>query len=172
MDIVNEKDEVIGSGYKSLKAEKGFISRVAAVFLVDSKGEIIICKRAPHKKYSPNLYDLAAVGAVLQGETYEDAAQRELEEELGIKCELRMLKKFYQEAETIQGGEKLKYFCGVFLGETDTNPVLNEELSEIRKMTWNELQFELKNNSEKFCPGFINDFAEAEDEIRRIVAAK
>lgn len=165
IDIVNEKDEVIGAEYKSLKAEKGFISRVAAVFLCDLKGDIIICKRAAHKKYSPNLYDLAAVGAVLQGESYQEAAQRELEEELQIKCELTMLDKFYQEAESVGEGEKLKYFCAVFLGKTDVEPVLNEELSEIRKLSWDELQLELKNGLEKFCPGFINDFGQVKEKL-------
>ncbi len=171
IDIVNGEDEVIGAEYKSLKAEKGFISRVAAVFLSDSDGNLIICKRAPHKKYSPNLYDLAAVGAVLQGETYEDASLRELEEELGIKCELQLLDKFYQEAEAVGDGEKLKYFCAVFLGKTDAEPILNEELSEIRKMSWEQLQLELKNNLEKFCPGFVNDFRQVEEKLERIINA-
>lgn len=172
LDVVNENDEVIGEAYKDQKAEFGFISRVAAVFLCDLENNILICKRAPHKKYSPNLYDLAAVGAVLQGETYEEASLRELEEELGIKCELQMLDKFYQEAEAVGDGKKLKYFCAVFLGKTDAQPVLNEELSEIRKISWDQLQLELKNNLNKFCPGFINDFRQVEEKLGKIIRTR
>ena len=169
LDVVNVNDEVIGAEYKDRKAELGFISRVAAIFLCDLSGNIYICKRAPHKKYSPNLYDLAAVGAVLQGETYQDAAGRELEEELGIKCELSLLDKFYQEAEPVGNGQRLKYFCAVFLGKTADQPVLNEELSEIRKVTLSELRSELKKEREKFCTGFINDFKQAEKHIEEYV---
>lgn len=172
LDIVNENDEVIGVGQKDLKAELGFISRVAAVFLCDMNGDIYVCKRAAHKKYSPNLYDLAAVGAVLQGETYDEAAARELEEELSVKCKLKMLDKFYQEAEDTGNGKKLKYFCAVFLGQTDENPILNEELSEIKKLSWNELQIEFKNNLDKFCPGFVNDFRQVEGKLREAIKIK
>ena len=48
VDIVNERDEIIGSDFKSRKAELGFISRASAVFLHDSDGNIVVCKRAPH----------------------------------------------------------------------------------------------------------------------------
>lgn len=169
LDIVNENDEVIGVGEKDQKAELGFISRVAAIFLFDLNGNIYICKRAAHKKYSPNLYDLAAVGAVLQGESYEEAAVRELEEELSVRCELKMMDKFYQEAEDTGNGKKLKYFCAVFLGQTDEIPILNEELSEIKKLSWEQLQNELENNLDKFCPGFINDFRQVEEKLQEII---
>lgn len=169
LDVVNEKDEVIGEDHKSQKAAKGFISRVAAVFLCDLDGYIYICKRAAHKKFSPNLYDLAAVGAVLAGESYKDAAKRELKEELDIDCDLVMLNKFYQEAEQIEGGEKLKYFCAVFFGKTNAEPKLNEELSEIKKVSFASLKSGLENDSEKFCPGFINDFNQIKGEIEKYI---
>jgi isopentenyldiphosphate isomerase len=167
VDIVNEKDEVIGQAMKSEKAEKGFISRVAAVILADSRGKIILAKRSEKKKYSPGLWDLAAVGSVMAGETYEASARRELKEELGIECELKLLNKFYQEAENLGGGQKLKYFCGVFLGKTDAVPVLNNELSEMRKISLQELEGETKNNPEKFCQGFLNDFGQVREKLKK-----
>src|SRR4030043_574475 len=39
LDIVNEKDEVVGKELKSRTLEKGFISRVAAIYLCDSDGK-------------------------------------------------------------------------------------------------------------------------------------
>ena len=36
------------------------------------------------KDVYPGYYDIAAGGVVLAGETYEEAAERELEEELGV----------------------------------------------------------------------------------------
>ena len=46
IDIVNEKDETIGKELKSKKLEKCFISRVVAVYLLDSEKKFLMCKRA------------------------------------------------------------------------------------------------------------------------------
>lgn len=169
VDIVDINDQIVGTELKSRKAELGYISRVAAVLIADLENNLYICKRAPHKKYSPNLYDLAAVGAVLQGESYQQAAERELLEELGIDCQLEMLDKFYMEAESVSQSAKLRYFCGVFFGRTADTPKLNEELSEIRKISQPDLKQELASNKEKFCPGFLSDYAQVEAKIEQIL---
>lgn len=169
VDTVNAKDEVIGAELKSQKAELDYTSRVSAVFISDFENNLFICKRASHKKYSPNLYDLAAVGAVLQGETYQESAQRELLEELGVTCKLTLLDKFYMEAESINNQNKLKYFCGVFFGKTAEKPILNEELSEIRKISFDNLKKEIKTQRANFCPGFLADYYQVEEKLGQIL---
>lgn len=163
VDVVNDKDEIIEQDVKSNKLAKGFISRVSSVFMLDSDGKFIITKRAENKKIDPGLYDLAAVGAVSSGESYEKAARRELYEELAISCDLEMLDKFYQEIENKRG--KLKFFCAIFLAKTDQIPKLNHEVSEFRKMTFAEIKSEIKIHPEKFCPGFMNDFKQVEEKL-------
>lgn len=165
VDIVNERDEVVGSDLKSRKAELGFISRASAVFLHDSEGNIVVCKRAPHKKFSPNSYDLAAVGSVCAGETYEEAARRELFEEVGITCDLTLLDVHYQEA--VEGGVMMRHFCGIFLGCSDEEPVLNDELSEWKKLSYTQLVEALAREPEKFCPGLVNDFRCVQEQLSR-----
>jgi len=163
LDVVDEQDEVVGQDFKSNKIEKGFISRVAAVFLVDSKGKFIITKRSEEKKIDPGLYDLAAVGSVMAGESYEEGMRRELQEELSIECDLEMLDKFYWEKEN--DGKILKFFCAVFLGRTNEMPVLNEEVAGFKKMSLEEIKKETMVNPEKFCPGFLNDFRQVEEKL-------
>lgn len=163
VDIVNERDEVIGSEYKSRKAELGFISRVAAVFLCDSAGNLTVCKRSPLKKYSPNLYDLAAVGGVYSAESYEDAARRELSEETGIVCDLTLLDVIYQE--NIENDTMMRHFCGIFLGRSDEEPRLNDELFSWKKLSFQQLVDELERDPEKFCPGLVNDFRCVQDQL-------
>ena len=165
VDIVNERDEVIGSDLKSRKAELGFISRASAVFLHDSDGNIVVCKRAPHKKFSPNLYDLAAVGSVCAGETYEEAARRELLEEVGITCDLTLLDVHYQEA--VEGGALMRHFCGIFLGRSDEEPRLNDELSSWKKLSFQQLVEDLLNEPDAYCPGLVNDFRHVEEKLSR-----
>ena len=50
LDVVNEQDEVIGQDLKSSKIEKGFISRVAAVFLVVGLAAVPAAEEAPAVK--------------------------------------------------------------------------------------------------------------------------
>jgi len=166
IDIVNEKDEVIGSELKSKKPEIGFISRVAAVFVRDSEGRVIICKRGPNKKNDPNKYDLTACGNVDAGETYEQASARELMEETGIKGSPVMLDKFYCENE--HSGKKFKYFVGVFILNSDQDPKLNDELVSFRKISFNELEKEMRDTPEIFCQGFIRDFDRVKNKLKTL----
>ncbi|MDD2646984.1 MAG: NUDIX domain-containing protein [Patescibacteria group bacterium] len=161
VDVVDENDEVIGKELKSKKPELNFISRVVAIFVRDSNNRFVVSKRASHKKLDADKYDLSAFGNVDAGEDYETAAKRELMEELGIDCELKMLDKFYQENE--YNGKRFKIFCGVFLAETDQEPKLNHELVSYSRMTFNEIEQGTKENHDKFCEGFRNDFERVKD---------
>ena len=159
IDIVNEKDEVVGKDMKSQKRIKDFISRTVAIFIKNSKGQILVCKRGPHKKNDPNLYDLSAYGNVKSGEDYESAAKRELAEELGISCNLSLLGKHFL---VVNG---LKIFCSIFLGISDQTPQLNEELSEYKLMTVGEIEKEFRDHPDKYCPGFKADFSKVKDRV-------
>lgn len=157
IDIVNGKDEVIGKDLKSQKLVKGFISRVAAIYLCDSGGKFLMCKRAAQKDDAPGLWDLSVCGNVESGESYEKAARRELREEMGLDCKLEFLGNFYEEVEATKGGI-LKVWCGIFFGVTDEAPKLNHELEEFRKMNISQIETELKFYPERFCHGFRTDF--------------
>ena len=156
LDIVDENDIVIGKDSKENKFEKELITRNVAVFLRDSEGKFIIVKRAAHKKSFPNRLDVAACGNVSAGESYEDAAKREMEEELGIECEIRLLKKIYHEFE--ENGKKLRYFTGIFTGTCDKAAKPNDEIASVMKMTLPEIRSAINTTPEIFTPGFMNDF--------------
>ena len=84
--VVNEKDEIIGQISESeAQKNKNVITRAVAVFVFNSKGEILLQKRSRNKFRFPLFWTCSASGFVDQGETYIDAALRELSEELGIK---------------------------------------------------------------------------------------
>jgi 16S rRNA (adenine1518-N6/adenine1519-N6)-dimethyltransferase len=147
LDIVDENDSIIGKDTKENKFSKELISRNVAVFLRDSGGKFIIIQRAANKRSFPNRLDLASCGNVAAGESYEDAAAREMKEELGITCEIIMLKKVYNEFE--ENGKKLRYFTGIFLGKWD---------KAIKSMTLAELKTAIKVKPDIFTPGFVADF--------------
>ena len=123
----------------------------------------MVLKGGANKKNDPNLYDLSAYGNVVMGEEYKKAAERELLEELDMKCELKLLDKYYQE---IKNDDKIsKIFCAVFLGISDQVPKLNHELSEFKWMSFNEIENEIKEKPEIFCQGFRNDFLQVKDKL-------
>jgi isopentenyldiphosphate isomerase len=160
LDIVNEKDEIIGQDTKKNKFEKELISRNVAVFLRDSLGMFIIMKRSESKKSYPGRLDAAACGNVMAGESYEEAAKRELKEELNVECELRLLWKVYNEFN--ENGKLLRYHTAVFEGTWDGAISPNEETQGFQKMTLDELSAMVKKRPEMFTPGFVADFLQIE----------
>ena len=85
LDLVNEKDEVIG---KMLRAEvrvHGLKNiRASTAFIKNSKGQLWIPRRVASKASSPLKLDGSVMGLVMSGETYDEAFARETMEETGI----------------------------------------------------------------------------------------
>jgi 16S rRNA (adenine1518-N6/adenine1519-N6)-dimethyltransferase len=82
--IVNEKDEVIGSAMLKDAQAQGIYYRVIAVAVLDAGGRVLLQKRSAGMKIDPGKWDVSAGGHVDEGQTYELAAEQELQEELGI----------------------------------------------------------------------------------------
>lgn len=163
LDIVDENDVVIGKDSKENKFTNELISRNVAIFIIDETGKLIIAKRAAHKKSFPGRFDLAACGNVKSGESYQEAAVRELMEELKISCEVKMIEKIYNEFP--ENGKSLKYFTGIFLGKYSQDIKLNNELESFKKLSVNEVQNLIDKNPNLFTPGFVNDFLLVKDKL-------
>ena len=86
LDLVNEKDEVIGKEDRDIIYKKNYRNfRVINIMIFTSDNKIIVPKRSSNRRVFPNCYDCSVGGHVSSGETYEEAAYRELKEELGIE---------------------------------------------------------------------------------------
>ena len=58
--------------------------RATFIFVFDRRGRLLVQRRTAIKDLYPSHYDLAAGGVVIAGESYEECAEREAAEELGI----------------------------------------------------------------------------------------
>ncbi|MDF2543753.1 MAG: hydrolase [Herbinix sp.] len=58
------------------------------VCLFNKNGEMLIQKRSPHKKGWPNVWDFSVGGCSVAGETSQQTAEREMNEEIGYKRNL------------------------------------------------------------------------------------
>lgn len=89
LDLVNEKDEVIGKKLRSEIYAEGLTNfRVVNVFLVSSEGKLWIPRRTAKKRFFPSCLDASMGGHVGSGETYEEGFKRELNEELNIDANI------------------------------------------------------------------------------------
>lgn len=57
---------------------------IVSGIIINSKNEILISKRAPHKKFGL-MWELSGGGSILAGETSLEGILRELKEELGVQ---------------------------------------------------------------------------------------
>lgn len=89
-DVVNERDEVIGKEPRSEVHQLGLMHRATHVLVLNSRGELFLQKRSMKKDRQPGLWDSSASGHLDTGETYEAAATRELEEEIGLQLTDRL----------------------------------------------------------------------------------
>ncbi|MFF4119839.1 NUDIX hydrolase [Streptomyces sp. NPDC001714] len=84
LDIVDENDRVIGTSPRGEAYARGLRHRCAFILARDATGRIFVHRRTATKLVFPSLYDMFVGGVVGAGESYDDAALREAEEELGV----------------------------------------------------------------------------------------
>jgi isopentenyldiphosphate isomerase len=84
-DIVDEKGRIVGRATRrECHGNPGLIHRAVHVLLFSSRGELFLQKRSPTKDIQPGKWDTSVGGHLNVGETYAQAALRELEEEMGV----------------------------------------------------------------------------------------
>jgi 16S rRNA (adenine1518-N6/adenine1519-N6)-dimethyltransferase len=83
-DVVDEADEVIGRESRGTVHARNLRHRAIHIFVCNGRGELFLQKRSPWKDKHPGKWDSSAAGHLDAGETYAEAARRELTEELGL----------------------------------------------------------------------------------------
>lgn len=111
--VVNEKDEVTGSAARrTLHSGGKLIHRAVHILVVNNTGEIAVQKRSTKKDLYAGLLASSASGHVKEGESYIEAAERELAEELpNVICELTEIARFLVETEHERESSAL-FICG------------------------------------------------------------
>ncbi|WP_367131618.1 MULTISPECIES: NUDIX domain-containing protein [Streptomyces] len=84
LDIVDEQDRVVGQAPRGEAYARGLRHRCVFVLARDGEGRIFVHRRTAGKLVFPSRYDVFVGGVVGAGESYDEAALREAEEELGV----------------------------------------------------------------------------------------
>jgi isopentenyl-diphosphate delta-isomerase len=139
--LVDKNDNQVGLMPKLEAHEKGVLHRAFSIFIFNSNYELLLQKRASSKYHSGGLWTNTCCSHPREGEDILDAANRRLDEEMGIKTSLRKVYDFIYKAE-LDNQLTEHEFDHVFYGVFDNDPILNEDEAEDFK--W--LDMETLNN--------------------------
>ncbi len=87
VDVVNEDDVVLRTVSRPEMRRNRLRHRAVFILVTNSDGKVLIHRRSEAKDIWPGWWDVAIGGVVAAGETYDDAARRELFEEAGFTAE-------------------------------------------------------------------------------------
>jgi 8-oxo-dGTP pyrophosphatase MutT (NUDIX family) len=99
IEVVDDYDVVVDVVPRSVVREQNLRHRTAFVVVRSSAGEILAHRRAATKRIAPGMWDLGFGGGVVPGESYEEAAARELAEETGVTAPLTFLADYVYDGE-------------------------------------------------------------------------
>ena len=150
LEIVDSHDRVIGRATRGEIHRKGVMHRAVHIFVFNSDGEIYIQRRSALKDRHPLKLDSSAAGHVDPGESYEQTAVRELEEELGITAPVEQVL-WVQACEQTDNEHVM-----LFRVRTNLEPVPNpEEVKWGGFMAPERLSALMQENPDDFVPAFI-----------------
>lgn len=84
LDVVNERDEVIGQEEREEVHRQGLICRMVFVLFYTPDKKIILQRRSMSKKSNPGKLTTTVSGHVSSGDTYDQTALKETFEEAGV----------------------------------------------------------------------------------------
>lgn len=107
---------------KVSSAHKGIVRRGSAVYIFDAEGRVLLTQRGPKARHEQYKWE-GPGGAAEDGESYEEAARRELKEELGVDVVLLGILARFEEIIDSNGDT---WEAVIFKGEITTPPSIQE----------------------------------------------
>ena len=152
--LVDEKDNQVGLMPKLEAHQKGLLHRAFSVFIFNSDYKLLLQKRAASKYHSGGLWTNTCCSHPRDGEDIIDAANRRLDEEMGIKTSLRKVFDFIYTAE-LDNNLIENEFDHVLYGVYDIDPILNkEEAEDFKWIDMETLKNDIENNTDQYTVWF------------------
>jgi 16S rRNA (adenine1518-N6/adenine1519-N6)-dimethyltransferase len=150
-DVVDAEDQPVSVATRSEVHQAKHLHRAVHVFVFNPRGELLIQQRSMLKDEHPGVWGSSVSGHLNAGESYHEAAQRELEEEMGIITD-EPPKEILQLAANEQTGmEHLRVFRITYHGK------IRFPASEVQSAIWMpicELIAWMNSQPDDFSPGF------------------
>lgn len=152
--LVDKEDNIIGLMEKMEAHKKALLHRAVSVFIFNTKGQWLLQRRAMEKYHSAGLWTNTCCTHPFSAETYPEAANRRLKEEMGMEAELTDIFNFiYKEKLDDQLSEhELDH---VFVGITDKTPIPEpNEVMQWQYIDSEDLFNDINNNPENYTVWF------------------
>ena len=143
---VDENNNKIDLLPKSEIIKNNLWHRSVHLLLFNSKNQVLLQKRSSDKIIFPNLYTASVSGAV-EDETYDQAMEREMKEEIGISVPFKKL--FIYKSIT----DVAKSFRTVYFAQSDKKVTVDKrEAQSYKWITLPELKKDINENPDKYTP--------------------
>ncbi|MGB0881965.1 MAG: isopentenyl-diphosphate Delta-isomerase [Vicingaceae bacterium] len=130
--LVDSNDNELGTMEKMEAHKKGVLHRAFSVFIFNSKGEVLLQKRAKSKYHCGGLWSNTCCSHPRKNESLSAATTRRLNEEMGMKAEL------------------LHSFSFIYRAELDDN-LIEHELDHVFIGYSNDIPFYNTDEVEGYC---------------------
>src|SRR5690606_11027092 len=163
--LVNARDEAIGTAGKLEAHRKGLLHRAISVFVFNTKGELLLQRRAEGKYHSAGLWTNTCCSHPRENEDVAAAASRRLKEEMGMEAPLEHRFSFMYHAQFANGLQEHE-FDHVFFGRSEATPQPDpEEVSEWRWASIGAIREELAADADRFTAWFTEVWPRIEAEL-------
>ncbi|NJB66791.1 isopentenyl-diphosphate delta-isomerase [Desulfobaculum xiamenense] len=153
VEVVDDSDNPLCVLPLTDAARQTLRHRAVLVLVYDHEGRLYLQKRSGSKSLFPGRWDLSATGHVKAHESREDAAIRELREELGIRVAgLRLLHEV-EACPTTGFAFVTLYSAGRVTGPILTNP---DEISDGMYVDREELALLVRDFRDRLTPGLVH----------------
>tara|TARA_Y100001968_G_scaffold193684_1_gene177638 strand:- start:2605 stop:3138 length:534 start_codon:yes stop_codon:yes gene_type:complete len=152
--LVDSNNKKIGLADKLRAHYDGLLHRAFSILIYNDKREFLLQRRSSAKYHTPNLWTNTCCSHPYDNESYEDAINRRLFEEMGMRCVLMEDFNFIYKASLSNNLIEYEHDT-VFIGETNQLPSINKsEVSDYRYISYFDLKNELEFFPYKFTPWF------------------
>lgn len=145
--LVTKKNKKIGEDTViNAHKGKGKLHRAFTILIFNKRGKILIQKRSKNKLLWPLYWETSCSSHPSPGQKVLESAKKRLKLELGIKCDLKLIDKFYYYSKYKDIGAE-KEVCALLIGEYNGRIKLNPK--EVLSIKWVDL-FKLIENLLKY----------------------
>lgn len=152
--LVDEDDREIGTEEKiAAHLEGGRLHRAISIFVFNSRGELLLQRRAATKYHFAGLWSNTCCSHPRPGESIAEVSERRLREEMGISTPLKAAGKFIYRATDFATSLSEHELVHLVVGRTDMDP--QPDRSEVADWAWegpDQLRKNLETRPSAYTP--------------------
>lgn len=159
--LVDELDQAVGSASKMAAHQPGgTLHRAFSIFLFGPNNVVLLQQRSSSKPLWPGYWSNSCCSHPRVGETYEQATQRRVREELGVGATLEKLYQFEYRAHYRDLGTEHE-LCSVYVGQCHSSDIAvhPEEIGAWGWFNCDHVDVWTRSEPDAFTPWFLMEWS-------------